>query len=65
MKTPARIALTLALIFTATHSLHAEFLELRIRESTADSIWHWTIVAFVAIIFFTLRASRSKGGHGR
>jgi hypothetical protein len=65
MKTTARIAFTCALILAATHSARAEFLVLKIRETTAESIWHWMLVIFAAIIFFTLRASRSKGGQGR
>ena len=65
MKTPARIAFTCALILATTHSLRAEFLELKIRESTAESIWHWVIAGFALIVFFTLRASRNKGGQGR
>jgi len=65
MKTRARIAFTCAIILSAAHPLHAEFLELRIRETTAESIWHLTVAAFAMIIFFTLRASRNKGGHGR
>ncbi len=65
MKIPARIAFTCALILATTHSLRAEFLELKIRETTAESIWHWMIAGFAAIIFFTLRASRNHGGHGR
>ena len=65
MKTPARIAFTCALILATTHSLRAEFLVLKIRETTADSIWHWAIAVFAALLFFTLRASRNKGGQGR
>ena len=65
MKTSARIAFTCALILATTHSLRAEFLVLKIRETTAESIWHWMVAAFAAIIFFTLRASRNKGGQGR
>jgi hypothetical protein len=65
MKTPARIAFACAIILAATHSARAEFLVLKIRETTAESIWHWMLVIFAAIIFFTLCASRSKGGQGR
>ena len=64
MKTPFRIAFTCTLILATTHSLRAEFLELKIRETTAESIWHWMIAGFAVIIFFTLRASRNKGGQG-
>jgi hypothetical protein len=65
MKTSTRIALTLAAILATTHSLHAEFLVLRIRETTAESIWHWVAALFAMLVFFTLRASRNKGGQGR
>jgi hypothetical protein len=65
MKTPSRIAVTCALLMAATRPLHAGFLELRIRETTAESIWHWIIALCAVLIFFTLRASRSKGGQGR
>lgn len=65
MKTRTRIAFTCALVLATTHSLRAEFLVLKIRETTAESIWHWLIAAIAALIFFTLRASRSKGGQGR
>ena len=65
MKTPARIAFTCALILATTHSLRAEFLVLKIRETTADSVWHWIAACFAVLVFFTLRASRNKGGQGR
>ena len=65
MKTPARSAFTCALILATTHSLRAEFLVLKIRETTAESVWHWVAACFAALIFFTVRASRNKGGQGR
>ena len=65
MKKSVRIAFTCALVLATTHSLRAEFLVLKIRETTAESVWHWIAAAFVAIVFFTLRASRNKGGQGR
>ena len=65
MKTPARIAFTCALILATTHSLRAEFLVLKIRETTAETVWHWIVAAFAVLVFFTLRASRNKGGQGR
>jgi hypothetical protein len=65
MKKNARIAFTCVLILATTHSLHAEFLMLKIRETTAESIWHWVAAIFGALIFFTLRASRNRGGQGR
>jgi hypothetical protein len=65
VKTSSRIAFTCALILAMSHSLRAEFLVLKIRETTAESIWHWMIAVFATLIFFTLRASRSKGGQGR
>ena len=65
MKTPARIAFTFALILATTDPLRAEFLVLKIRETTADSIWHWIAALFAVLVFFTLRASRNKGGQGR
>ena len=60
-----RIAFTLALILTTVHSLRAAFLELKIREATAEHVWNWVFALFVLIIVLTLRASRSKGGQGR
>ena len=54
-----------ALLLAAPHSLRAEFLVLKIREATADNVWHWIFAAFAMVIFFTLRASRNKGGQGR
>jgi len=65
MKTTARIAFIFALILAMAHSARAEFLVLKIRETTAESVWHWIVAIFAAIIFFTLRASRNKGGQGR
>ena len=65
MKTPARIAFTCALVFAATHSARAEFLVLKIPETTAESVWHWIVAAIAVLVFFTLRASRNKGGQGR
>jgi len=65
MKTPARIAFLSALILASVQSARAEFLVLKIRETTAESVWHWMLVAFAAIIFFTLRASRNREGRGR
>ncbi len=65
MKTPARIAFTAALALATTHSLRAEFLVLKIPETTADSIWHWIVAAIAVLVFFTLRASRNKGGQNR
>ncbi len=65
MKTPQRIAFTLALVFATTHSLRADFLELKIREATVEHVWNWVFAFFALIIVLTLRASRSKGGQGR
>jgi hypothetical protein len=65
MKTPVRSAFTCTLMLATTHSLRAEFLVLKIRETTAENVWHWIIAVFAAIIFLTLRASRNKGGQGR
>ena len=65
MKTTQRIAFTLALVLAGTHPLRAEFLELRIRETTAENVWNWIFAFFAVIVFFTLRASRSTGGQGR
>ena len=64
MNTSPRIAFTCALVLATAHSLRADFLELTIRETTAEHVWHW-IFAFAALtVFFTLRASRNKGGQG-
>ena len=65
MKNTARIAFTCALILATTHSLRAEFLVLKIRETTAENIWHWIAASFALLVWFTLRASRNKGGQGR
>ena len=65
MKTAQRIAFTIALVLTTTHPLHADFLELKIREATAEHVWNWVFALFALIIVLTLRASRSKGGSGR
>jgi hypothetical protein len=65
MKTNHRIAFTCALVLATAHSLRADFLELKIRETTAEHIWHWIFAFAALIIFLTLRASRNKGGQGR
>ncbi len=65
MNPSQRIALTLALVLATAPSLRADFLELRIRETTAENVWNWVFAIFAVIVFFTLRASRSKGGQGR
>ncbi len=65
MKTSIRIAFTCAIILAAAQPLHAGFLELKIRETTAESIWHWTAALLTVLVLFTMRASRSKGGQGR
>ncbi|MEO6788994.1 MAG: hypothetical protein ABI318_22960 [Chthoniobacteraceae bacterium] len=65
MKTNLRIAFTCTIVLATTHSLRADFLELRIRETTAEHVWHWVFAFTALIVFFTLRASRSKGGQGR
>ena len=43
----------------------ADFLELKIREATAEHVWNWVFALFVLIIVLTLRASRNQGGQGR
>ena len=40
MKATHRIAFTLALVLATAHSLRADFLELRIRETTAEYVWN-------------------------
>ena len=65
MKTSRRIAFTLAVVLATSHSLRADFLELKIRETTVEHVWNWVFAIFALIIVFTLRASRSKGGQGR
>ena len=65
MNTSTRIAFTCALVLAMAHSLHAEFLVLKIRETTAESVWHWIAALFAVLVFFTMRASRNKGGQGR
>ena len=65
MKTSQRIAFTIALVLATTHPLRADFLELKIREATAEHVWNWVFALFALIIILTLRASRSKGGSGR
>ena len=65
MKTSSRIVFTLALFLATAHSLRADFLELKIRETTAEHVWNWVLAILGTIIFFTLRASRNKGGSRR
>lgn len=65
MKSSRRIAFTCAIFLATAHSLRADFLELKIRETTAEHVWHWVFAFTALIVFFTLRASRSKGGQGR
>ena len=65
MRTFHRLAFTCALVLATAHSLRADFLELRIRETTAENVWHWVLAFAAVIVFFTLRASRNKGGQGR
>ena len=65
MKTSHRIAFTLVLVLATAHSLRADFLELGIRETTAEHVWNWVFAIFATVVFFTLRASRSSGGQGR
>lgn len=65
MKTFHRIAFTVMLVLATVHSARADFLELRIRETTAEHVWNWVFAIFAAVVFFTLRASRSRGGEGR
>jgi len=61
MKTLAPIA---ALILAAAPQLRAEFLVLRIRETTAEQIWIWIAVFTALLVVLTMKSSRSKGGHG-
>ena len=65
MKTTHRIAFTCALVLATVHSLRADFLELKIRETTAEHVWQWVFASTALLVFFTLRASRNKGGQGR
>jgi hypothetical protein len=64
MKTLSRIAFTASLLLAFSSSLRAEFLVLRIRENTAESIWHWTMAVGAIVVVLTLVNSRSKGGQG-
>ena len=64
MKISHRIAFTCALVLATAHVLRADFLELKIPETTAEHVWHWVIAFAAVIVFFTLRASRNKGGQG-
>ena len=64
MKTFHRIAFTAMAVLATAHSARADFLELRIRETTAEHVWNWVFAIFAAVVFFTLRASRSRGGQG-
>jgi len=65
MKTSHRLALTSLAILATVPSLRAEFLVLRIRETTADQIWLWIAVFTVLFVVFTMKNSYSKGGRGR
>ena len=60
MKTSARFAFICALLLAMAHSARADFFVLKIRETTAESVWHWIIAAFAVLVFFTLRASRDR-----
>ena len=64
MKRIATPALILATLLLAAPSLRAEFLVLRINESTAESISHWLAAFGAILIVLTLKKSRSKGGQG-
>lgn len=67
MKT-TRITILLMLILATAQPVRAEFLVLKIRETTADNIWLWAAAICCAVVFFTLRAStdrRNKGGRSR
>ena len=59
-----RIAILLMLILATAQPARAEFLVLKIRETTADNIWFWTLALFGALVFFTLRASTNRGNKG-
>ena len=61
MKRITSIALTSLLL---APSLHAEFLVLSIKESTAESISHWVAAFGAMLIVLALKNSRSKGGQG-
>ena len=65
MKIARLIAFTFALVVTTAHPLRADSLDLGIREATVEHVWNWVFAIFAAVVFFTLRASRSRGGQGR
>ena len=64
MKRITSAAFTSTLLLLLAPSLRAEFLVLSIRESTAESIWHWVAAFGAMVILFALKNSRSKGGQG-
>lgn len=64
MKLPTRIASTALLLAALAPSVHAEFLVVSIRESTAENVWRWVLAFSALLVLVTLNNSRSKGGEG-
>jgi hypothetical protein len=64
MKLFTRSASTVLLLAALAPSVHAEFLVVSIRESTAENIWRWVAAFSALLVLATLRNSQSKGGEG-
>ncbi len=64
MKLIHRTAITALLLAALAPSVRADFLVVSIRESTAESLWHWVFAAAALLVLAALNGSRSKGGEG-
>ena len=54
-----------AVLIAMAPSVQADFLVLRIGETTAENIRHLIIACVAVVVILTLKSSRSKGGEGR
>ena len=54
-----------AILIAFAPSLHAEFLVLRIPESTAENISHWIVAFCFGLAALTLRKSCNREGRGK
>lgn len=65
MKTIERITATSLLLAATALPARAEFLVLKVRETTAERVWTWIVILAVLLVALTIRATRNKGGQGR
>ena len=65
MKPFHRLVMIATILLALSPSLRAEFLVLRIRESTAENISHWIAAFCVLLVVLTLRKSCNKEGRGK